>query len=61
MIRSYTRGSEIHCRMKGIPSSCIKNFQCQNLTNLDLNIDVQYTNVKDIYLDLYKGDELEFD
>ena len=49
---------EIHCRMKGIPSSCIKNFQCVNLTE---NTDLQYLNVIDIYLDLFKGDKLEFE
>ena len=49
---------EIHCRMKGIPSSCIKNFQCVNLTE---NTDLQYLNALDIYLDLFKGDELAFE
>ena len=47
---------DYHIRMKGIPSSCIKNFQCENLTNKK-----KYNNVIDIYSDLYKGNTLEFE
>ena len=47
---------EYHIRMKGIPSSCIKNFQCENLTDNQI-----YNNVMNIYSDLYKGDEIEFE
>lgn len=46
---------EYHCRMKGVPSKCIKEFQCENLTDTQI-----YNNVMDIYSDLYKGDTIEF-
>jgi len=45
-----------HCRMKGIPSKCIKNFQCENLTE-----NIVYNNVLDIYKDLYNKHEIEFE
>ena len=47
---------EYHCRMKGVPSKCIKKFQCKNL---DTNS--YYINVLDIYKDLYNKETIEFE
>lgn len=49
---------EYHCRMKGIPSSCIKNFQCKNLSS---SSNKSYDNVLDIYKDLYNKEIIEFE
>ena len=47
---------EYHCRMRGVPSSCIKNFQCENLTKVK-----SYDNPRDIYNDLYNKDIINFE
>lgn len=48
---------EYHCRMRGVPSTCIKNFQ---IIPSELN-NKRYTNIVDIYKDLYEGKTIEFE
>ena len=47
---------ENHCRMRGVPSSCIKKFQCENLTSPK-----SYNNAVNIYKDLYNKDKINFE
>ena len=43
---------EYHCRMRGVPSTCIKKFQIVGKT---------YDNVLNIYKDLYNHETIEFE
>lgn len=45
-----------HIRMKGIPNKVITNFNLKNLSN-----EKDYSDVFDLYTDMFNGDKIEFD